>query len=176
MGDFKLKQTEHRVKLIKMNVEDKAHFVEHGYVIIKNVISQEDVKTIKKGIDKLVTDFAQTLLDQRCITHLYEDEPFETRLIKLAKGNENVLPTMFREELHIPQFYHLFCNEAVLEMIVSLLPKADQIRVFPNYSIRPKLPAYEPHDITWHQDAGLNYYVYIIFTYVHNCKRWTLGC
>lgn len=33
---------------------------------------------------------------------------------------------------------------------------ADELRLFPNYSMRPKLPSSSRHNVGWHQDAALD--------------------
>ena len=45
----------------------------------------------------------------------------------------------------------------VLAATRQLLPAADELRIFPNYSARGKMPdaITSAHAVTWHQDAGL---------------------
>ena len=57
-------------------------------------------------------------------------------------------------ELHQEEFFDLLCGERLLECVQRLLPDANKIRIYPNYSCRPKTKS-KIHAVTWHQDAGL---------------------
>jgi hypothetical protein len=73
------------------------------------------------------------------------------------RGRESHVPGLFRAELHQhPEMFDLFLNPAVTSIIQSLLGGAEAIRLFPNYSVRPKLPETRQHNVAWHQDCGLN--------------------
>ncbi len=135
---------------------------ENGYTILKGILNQQIVEKLKYGADKLVTQYAEGLVAKGKIPHTYEKEPFEKRFLTISKGNQNEMPTFFRPELHIKEFYDLFCNKCLLEAIHQAMPNAENIRIYPNYSLRPKLPDYAPHEITWHQDSGLTAEGYVI--------------
>ena len=137
-----------------MEAFNRKQLEDEGYTILKGILSKEVVENIKQGASKLVTEYAECLVAKGKLPHTYQDEPFETRFLTISKGNEMEMPTFFRPELHLPEFYHLFCNKALLAAVHDAIPKAEEIRIYPNYSMRPKLPDYAPHEITWHQDSG----------------------
>jgi len=61
---------------------------------------------------------------------------------------------LYRAELHQKEFFPLLCNPNLLDIIHVLLPHASEIRIYPNYTARPKTP--DPiHEVTWHQDSCL---------------------
>ena len=64
------------------------------------------------------------------------------------RGRESHVPGLFRAELHQhPEMFDLFLNPAVTSIIQSLLGEAEAIRLFPNYSVRPKLPETRQHNL-----------------------------
>ena len=84
-----------------------------------------------------------------------DDEPFETRMMKLAEGRPELVPKMFRPELHTEKLFELLGNEKLLDVVDAILGTPPAVRIFPNYSARPKFPKATIHDVVWHQDGGL---------------------
>lgn len=64
------------------------------------------------------------------------------------------MPIQFRRELQIKEIFPLLFDPKILDCASQVL-EGDDIRLFPNYSLRPKLPNFSPHRVAWHQDAGL---------------------
>ena len=62
---------------------------------------------------------------------------------------------MFRPELHTEKLYALLGNEKLLDVVDTILGTPPAVRIFPNYSARPKFPKAVIHDVVWHQDGGL---------------------
>jgi hypothetical protein len=48
--------------------------------------------------------------------------------------------------------YDVFFNPQVLGVIARMM--GGEIRLYPNYSLRPKLPDHANSQILWHQDGG----------------------
>ncbi|EDQ90186.1 uncharacterized protein MONBRDRAFT_24730 [Monosiga brevicollis MX1] len=65
------------------------------------------------------------------------------------------VPTLFHSELHLLQLFDLFCGRDLLEMMLAITG-ADELRLLPSYTIRPKMPHLESHNLPWHQDGGLD--------------------
>ena len=84
----------------------------------------------------------------------HEDAAFDERLVKLCEGCEEEMPNLYRSELHKEEFFEILCNEPLLECVQKLMPGVKQVRIYPNYSCRPKTKS-KIHAVTWHQDAGL---------------------
>ncbi|CAH1779628.1 unnamed protein product [Owenia fusiformis] len=132
------------------------HFNENGYVVMKGLLDSETLDSVREGCDQLTNELVQKLISKGKRSEEFKDEPFETRLLKVVGDNIEYAPLIYRYELHKGQFFKLFGNVRVLEVVRQILSSAEDIRIFPNYSIRPKFPNYEPHDVVWHQDAGLS--------------------
>ena len=134
----------------------KTHFHKHGYCILRNVFDEAYVlNEAISGCKALVDELANRLLLQNYIHDTCNNAPFDTRLIELCKNCPDQIPNLFRKELHRPQFFPLLCHQNVLKVVRHLLsPDVDAIRIYPNYSCRPKTKS-PIHDVVWHQDAGL---------------------
>lgn len=134
-----------------MRSEERKQFDETGFVILKSFFNSDLIERLKLEADSLVSDKINALVKQGKLDTLLEEEPFETRLIELQNIDASFVPLLFRAELHKKGFFELFGNAKLLNEISNLMPDADEIRIFPNYSCRPKLPNYIPHNVVWHQ-------------------------
>jgi ectoine hydroxylase-related dioxygenase (phytanoyl-CoA dioxygenase family) len=127
-------------------------FEEQGYIILKNILDQEYVQLAISAMKRLVDNEAEKLMKQNKIQDPLLSEPFETRLYKLYADHIDDAPKSFRKELHVPELFYLFFNPELLDWITFIL--GDEIRLYPNYTARPKLPDWEGTEVLWHQDAG----------------------
>lgn len=131
------------------------HFHEQGYCILRNVYDSTTLNKAISACDELVDELANRLLAENKISDLYAKSTFDVRLIDLCQNCPDEMPNLFRSELHKPQFFPILCHPNVLSIIKQVLdPTVDAIRIFPNYSCRPKTKS-PVHDVVWHQDAGL---------------------
>jgi hypothetical protein len=101
---------------------------------------------------------AQALLAEGLIADPLREEPLETRLYKLYAGHMERAPLMFRPELHLTGLFDLFFHPRLLDIVEALL--GPEIRLYPNYSCRPKYPEHAPDETLWHQDAGYTHAIY----------------
>ena len=138
-----------------MDANAFAQFQRDGYVIIKNLLTTHVMESFRDGASKLTDQLAERLIKEGKVTDKLSSIPFESRFFRLLENCLNEAPLLYRAELHVAEFYPLFCNENVLAIVRQILHQAEAIRIFPNYSVRPKLPNYEGHRVVWHQDAGL---------------------
>ena len=132
--------------------ELKARFDEQGYVILQGVIDDSIQADVRRDLNWLVNMHAGKLIEDGLIDDPCLDEPFETRLLKLYENCLDRAPDSFRSELHLPGMYGLFFNPAVLDLAKAIL--GPEVRLYPNYTARPKLPRHEASLVLWHQDAG----------------------
>ena len=131
------------------------HFHEEGYCIIRDLYNQNTIDEAILGCKRLVDELAKRLLEKGKIINTFDDSDFDSRLIDLCASCPNDMPNLFRSELHKSKFFSLLCNSDVMDVVRRLMnPNVDAIRIFPNYSCRPKTKA-RVHDVVWHQDAGL---------------------
>lgn len=130
-----------------------AHYNDKGFVILRGVIDKDACDSAQHGLENLVDDLAKSLKDRGLVESDLKELPFESRLWELCRGCLDEMPLLLRPELHKPEFFPLLCHPGVLSAVRQIIKKPE-IRIFPNYSARPKTPS-EAHTVVWHQDAGL---------------------
>jgi len=128
-------------------------FQNDGYFIIRDVLSPECLEAARREILTLVDEFAARLMARGVISEPLRDEPFDTRLYKLCADHLDMAPTQFRAELHREGFFDVFFNPVLLDLVEMIV--GPEVRLYPNYTVRPKLPDWEKARVPWHQDGGL---------------------
>ena len=128
-------------------------FENDGYVIIPAFFPKHVITAAIKSAEDLVDQFAENLIERRLIPDRYSDQSFDKRLSSLCEAaTEDVAPSIFRKELHLPGLFDVFFSPLLLDHISTIL--GNEIRLYPNYSIRPKLRDHAPTLVLWHQDGG----------------------
>ncbi|MCC7264782.1 MAG: phytanoyl-CoA dioxygenase family protein [Candidatus Latescibacteria bacterium] len=107
---------------------------------------------VQRACESLVEGLAQQLLAQGKIAQSYAAAPFDQRLLLLYRDLPDETPRIFRPELHLSGFFGLFAHPRLLAAAEQVL--GPEIRLYPNYSVRPKLPRDPRTEVLWHQDAG----------------------
>jgi phytanoyl-CoA hydroxylase len=130
----------------------RKQFDEQGYIIIKNFFAPELIAQARSELETLVDQQAEKLLKSGKVSHPYSNEPFETRLYRLYEGCLDEAPTIFRKELHLPSLFGYFFDSGLLDIVEQML--GGEVRLYPNYSVRPKLPEWEGTLVWWHQDGA----------------------
>lgn len=128
------------------------YFDRQGYFILKGVIEPACRAAAQRECESLVEGLAQQLLAQGKIAQSFSAAPFDQRLLLLYQDLPDETPRIFRPELHLPGFFGLFAHARLLEVAGQML--GPEIRLYPNYSVRPKLPHDPRTEVLWHQDAG----------------------
>lgn len=131
--------------------ELKREFDDRGFIILRQAIDPSVIAGVRAEMEALVDDMARGLRAMDHIVGLYESEPFERRLIKLFGFSAALSPSGLRRNLHLKGMYGLFFCPPVLDMVEQLL--GPEIRLYPNYTVRPKLPDDAKTLVLWHQDA-----------------------
>ena len=134
----------------------RAHFDDVGYCILRGVFPTSTLQGAENACNNLVQQLGDRLRASAKIDNTYADAPFDERLALMCECCPEQLPNLFRKELHSsPEFYDLLCHENLMTAVRHLLcDDVDGIRIFPNYSCRPKTKS-PLHTVTWHQDSGL---------------------
>ena len=125
---------------------------ERGYSILRGVLEPNIIDGVRLEMEKLVDREAARLVAAGKITQTFDHEPLETRLYRLYENSLDDAPTQYREELHLPALFDVFFNPKVLDVVESVL--GGEIRLYPNYTVRPKLPDWEGTQALWHQDGA----------------------
>jgi ectoine hydroxylase-related dioxygenase (phytanoyl-CoA dioxygenase family) len=130
----------------------REQFNQQGYALLKNFLALETLEAARRDLAKLVEQQAEKLLATGKITDPLKDEPFETRLYRLYENCLDDAPTSFRPELHLAELFDVFFHPRLLDFVETIL--GDEIRLYPNYTARPKLPEWKGTEVLWHQDGG----------------------
>ena len=129
-----------------------AEFEQRGYVILRNFLDLSIVDRVKQSIEEVQEEIIQEYLEKGLISNAYPEAPFETRLTKIYSEYTGNKPTEMRPQLHKAGMFDLFFNPPLLDIIESIL--GPEIRLYPNYTVRDKVPNSEATLVLWHQDAG----------------------
>lgn len=130
----------------------KQAFDRDGYVILKAFLASTVIEGVREELDVLVDRQAERLLALERITDPFRHAPFETRIARLFEHCMELAPTSFRPELHGPRLYDLFFHPRLLDVAELLL--GPEVRLYPNYTARPKFPEWKGTLVLWHQDGG----------------------
>ncbi|WP_165822426.1 phytanoyl-CoA dioxygenase family protein [Paenibacillus montanisoli] len=128
------------------------HFETEGYCIIRNLLDPSVIEDLRLEIEQMVEEYAQKLLADHKTIDSYPNDPIEKRLMRLFENHLSEAPSMFRKQLHREGFYGLFFNRGLLDIVEKKL--GEEILLYPNYTLRPKIPEMEAGRVLWHQDAG----------------------
>ena len=128
-------------------------FDERGYAILSGLLPLAVIDDVRADLERWVDAQAVALLADGVIDDALSDEFFEQRLARLFTGHIERAPKILRRELHWEGMYALFFDPAVLDVVERLLG-VSEIRLYPNYSVRPKFPEDPATEVLWHQDAG----------------------
>lgn len=128
-------------------------FAEQGYAILRGLLSAEVLAGVQVELERWVDEQGQRLAADAGVTDLHEPAAFDTRLARLFAGHMDRAPKSLRRELHWEGMFGLFFCPAVLDVVERLLG-TPEIRLYPNYTVRPKFPDDPATEVLWHQDAG----------------------
>ena len=127
-------------------------FEDQGYVILPGIIEPAVQAAVRREMEAIVDFLADHLMSQQRVIDPLKGEPFETRLYRLFQNHLDLAPKNLRFYLHRPGLYGLLFHALLLDIVEQLL--GPEIRLYPNYSARPKLPEWAGTQVLWHQDAG----------------------
>ncbi|MCC7518968.1 MAG: phytanoyl-CoA dioxygenase family protein [Verrucomicrobiae bacterium] len=127
-------------------------FDERGYVILRGVLEPRVVDGARAAMEQLVEQQAAKLLATGMIRDPLPHEPFTTRFYRLYEHGLDDAPRSFRQELHLAELFDVFFHPRVLDQAEAFL--GGEVRLYPNYTARPKLPDWEGTQVLWHQDGG----------------------
>ncbi len=130
----------------------RREFDEQGYVILRDFLGPEVLRQARAEMEGLVDRCAERLVSEGKVRDPMKQASFETRLIRLYEGRMDDAPKSFRPELHLEGLFDLFFCPRLLDVAEMFL--GGEIRLYPNYTVRPKLPEHEATRVLWHQDGG----------------------
>lgn len=127
-------------------------FTQKGFVIVPALFSAEILEEARADLSHLVDSLARRLLSEGKIEDAFEDAPFDKRLNLLFRDIPEQSPRNFRKELHLEGLFPLFYHPRLLDLAEQII--GPEIRLYPNYTARPKLPGNARTLVLWHQDGG----------------------
>ena len=130
----------------------KEAFNRDGFLIMKGFLAPAVLEGVRDELNVLVDRDASRLMAAGRITEDFSERPFETRIARLYENCMDVAPTSYRPELHGPKLFDLFFHSRLLDVVQLLL--GSEIRLYPNYTARPKFPEWKGTLVLWHQDGG----------------------
>jgi len=141
------------VQLSSMDAgELRARMEDQGYVILRQFLEPSVLGAVRTEMEALVEQQAQKLLAAGKIADPLREASFQTRLARLYASCLDDAPTSFRRELHLSGLFGLFFHPRLLDVVETYL--GGEIRLYPNYTVRPKLPEWKGTEVLWHQDGG----------------------
>jgi len=130
----------------------KQNFERDGYAIVRGVVGAEVRLAVQAELEALVEEAAVAAHGAARAEHAVDD-PFETRMLSLFADSLHLAPESFRPELHRPGCFGLFFHPTIVDIVAHIIG-SDEIRLYPNYTSRPKVPTRHDDEVLWHQDAG----------------------
>ena len=92
-----------------------------GYVVLKHFFPPSLVSGMKQGASRIVDKLARHRLHTDRTSESFENEPLETRFIKLYEDNQNTAPTEFSNELHTDDFFDVLFYPPLLNLAEAVL-------------------------------------------------------
>ncbi len=136
-----------------MNADAQRHqFENQGYITLKGLLDEHVIAQSRAAMEELVERSARQLVADGTLSSGMAQEPFETRFYKLYENHLDLAPKSFRRELHLAGLFDLFFNPALLDVVELLI--GPEVRLYPNYTARPKFPDWKGTEVLWHQDGG----------------------
>lgn len=127
-------------------------FEENGYVVLKGFLDARVVNAVRSEAEaiseRLVRRFHEAGLYDEAGTAL----PFDRRLVPVYQKLGTLAPRLFNQELHTAGFFDFFFNKDLLDLVEGFL--GHEVRLYPNYYLRPKMPGDDAFRVLWHQDAA----------------------
>lgn len=134
--------------------EERDLYVREGYVVLKQLITKDELKPAQREMEKKVSHIANELYANGLVPDKLENRPFEIRLAELFAdlSDEEFLKfgRSWRERL--PGYFELMSNPKILSAVESLI--GGEIFANPVYNVRPKVPRVAAGAVPWHQDKS----------------------
>ena len=138
--------------MISANSAQLKKFHKDGYLILENFFSTDELDPVKSWIALLVDNLSTKLYKEGLIPDLFENESFETRLIKVSNFYPDA-PLLIHSQGEFDQnLLNLWTSEKLNNLVKSFFPS--QPALHPVWNIRAKTPCHSLSTVPWHQDAA----------------------
>lgn len=138
-----------------LSPEDVRRYDTDGFLLIQDLLSDDDMAPVRQAMTQKVDSIAQSLLHDGLIDDPLADAPFPYRLARLFDGltTQDFLThggRSWRDRL--PGYFLLMSNPKILDAVESLI--GPEIFSNPVYNVRPKIPRVAAGAVPWHQDKS----------------------
>jgi phytanoyl-CoA hydroxylase len=123
-------------------------FKEEGYVIVEGGLTDDDLEPLIQDHNVIVDEIARDLDQQGKIANLYENEPFDTRLARLADQCDEVGGCPDIGVTRRRGTFEFLRNQNLVDLIEAFI--GPEITCNAVSHVRPKMPS---TDVVFHQDA-----------------------
>lgn len=144
---------------MRLSLKQIMEYQTNGYLIVNNVINEEDLQPLINEINAIIETRGQALYAEGKIKELYPNEPFEKRYALLLEQCPEIGLKMDIMELRGKQMFQFLKNRKLLDIVECLL--GSELSCNPIQHLRAKLPVKPGEEekyserVLWHQDAGV---------------------
>jgi ectoine hydroxylase-related dioxygenase (phytanoyl-CoA dioxygenase family) len=130
--------------------EIKTAYEQNGYVVVRDLIDDQDLEPIRDFIKAKVDAYSCELYGEGKLSSRYEDESFERRYAVICEELD-ILPRNWSFGMYGREFYDLYNLPGVLDVLRLLL--GSEVSNIGTPALRTKLPQSVITSFPWHQDS-----------------------
>ena len=101
--------------------ERAAVFEREGYLVIEDVLTDDELRPVCDEITAAIDHFAKPLVESGELSRLYDEYDFEHRLIKICEETRFVAHSIWDGHLSGPQFFELIRNPKLLDIAEAVV-------------------------------------------------------
>ncbi len=137
-----------------LRAEQVAFYEREGYLLLPDLLNDDDLAAVKVEMNAKVEQIAQDLLTNGLITDTRAQSSFQYRLAELFDGLTDAHFLKFGRSWRdrLPGYFDLLSNPKILDAVESLI--GPEIFANPVYNTRPKVPGVAAGAVPWHQDRS----------------------
>ncbi len=137
-----------------LNPEQISFFKAQGYLLVENLLSPALFRPLIGELEQIIDRNVRMAHAQGRLDELFEEEPFERRLIRVCAALED--PSAILSQVHgklkTEGMFQILTDPALLDIVESLI--GPEILAHPQFNVRAKLPNRDEGVVPWHQDLG----------------------
>jgi len=128
----------------------KASYARDGYLVIEDLIDDDDLVPIRSFIETRVDEYARDQFAQGKISSTYQDESFTRRYATIC-NEQNLSPRGWSFGSFGREFYDLYNLPGILRILRLIL--GSEVSNLGSPALRTKLPGSVVTSFPWHQDS-----------------------
>ncbi len=141
-------------------------FSKEGYLHLNDALGPADINPVVWEYEGIIDQRARKLFAEGKIISLYEREPFDRRILRIAEEAPEISDRLNPQFTRGPAIFHLICNPKILQLVESWV--GPEVLGHPTILLRPRMPdrVKSPYSyyvgkdadgklLSWHQDSGV---------------------